>query len=144
VGSPITEVHGLVTTFNPQLSGPQNDTLLLNLRFASGMIGQMALGYSAVDHDARRPKIYGREGTLVLFGDRIELWRTGDELAETIPIEAKADGVREEWLDFYNAVANGSPLQYPASEALADLQVILAGLESSRTGEVVRLNPSPR
>jgi predicted dehydrogenase len=140
VDSPVTEVHGLATTFNPHLSGPQNDTLLLNLKFANGMIGQMALGYSAIDHDARHPKVYGRDGTLVLFGDRIEVWRTGrDAPTEIIPIEAKTDGVREEWLDFYNAVANDEPLQHPPSEALADLQVILAGLESARAGKVVSL-----
>jgi predicted dehydrogenase len=141
VGSLVVQVHGLATTFIPGLSGPQHDTLLLNLRFANGMIGQMALGYGAVDHGARHPKVYGRNGTLTLFDDHIELWRTGrDEPTETIKMERSGDGFREEWLDFYKAVATGSALRFPPEEALADLQIILAGLESAETGAVVRLD----
>ncbi len=145
VGSAVVAVHGLTATFNPQLSGPQNDTLLMNLQFANGIIGQVALGYGTVDHDARHPTVYGRNGTLALFDDHIELWRTGrDAPAETIDLESGGDGFREEWLDFYNAVTSAgrttqTALRFPPEEALTDLQIILAGLESARSGSVVRL-----
>ncbi|MEO8288057.1 MAG: Gfo/Idh/MocA family oxidoreductase [Chloroflexota bacterium] len=140
VGSRVTAVHGLTAAFNPQLLSNQDDTLLLQLTFENGMIGQMALGYGAIDRDARKPKVYGREGTLTLFSDHIEHWLIGkDEPTQTIPVELNGDGFREEWLDFYNAVATGSPLISPPEYALVDLKIIMAGIESARSGQVVKL-----
>jgi predicted dehydrogenase len=101
----------------------------------------VALGYSAVDRDARHPTVYGRNGALALFDDHIELWRIGrDDPVDTIPLESSGDGYRDEWLDFYDAVANGMPLRFSPEEAMADLQIILAGLESATSGKVVRLD----
>jgi predicted dehydrogenase len=140
VPSPVTAVHGLATSFHPEFLARQNDTLLLHLTFAGGMIGDVGLGYGAVDHEGRRPKIYGPEGTLVLFQDRIELWRANSlEPAQRFPVEHNGPGFREEWLDFHGAAAEHKPLAGKPEDALLDAEIILAGIESARTGEVVRL-----
>lgn len=138
VNSAITDVHGLLTCFNPALSNGQPDSLLLQLRFANGVIGQMALGYSAIDRESRKPKIYGDAGTLVLCSDRIEIWtRSGD--VRSTPLESTGRGFAEEWIDFYAAVTTGSQPAGTAEEALMDLAVIDAGIRSAEEGCSVRL-----
>ncbi len=140
VGGEVTLVHGLTASFNPQLSGQQPDTLVLQLTFSNGMVGQIALGYAAIDQEARHPKIYGSEGTLTLFPDHIEVWPVAqDKPGETIPLGNPSPGFREEWEDFYSALANGTPLKSTAEDALVDLQIIDAGLRSAASGETVRL-----
>jgi predicted dehydrogenase len=138
----VTSVHGLRASFNPSLSGGQDDTLLLQLTFANGLVGQMALGYSAIDQDARRPKMYGDKGTLVLDPDRklIELWRVGREApTETFPMETIENDFKAEWLDFYSAIVEGKTPRCTPEEALADLRILDAGRRSAATGEIIRL-----
>jgi predicted dehydrogenase len=142
VRSRVKLVHGLTASFDPDLSGGQDDTLLLHLVFNNGMVGQVALGYATVDHDARRPKVYGDRGTLVLdpARKRIELWPVGKE-AETQTFSTEtADDFRAEWLDFYSAVAEGKPLHGTSEDALMDLRIIDAGRRSAVTGQTVTLD----
>ena len=140
VKSRVTAVHGLMTSFHPEFLARQEDTLLLHLTFEDGMIGDVGLGYGAVDLDARRPKVYGPDGTLVLFRDRIELWTPGaPEPARQFQLELNGPGFKEEWLDFYGAVAEQKPLAGTPEDAVVDSEIILAGIESARTGRVVHL-----
>ncbi len=140
VTSKVTAVHGLMTSFHPEFLARQEDTLLLHLTFEDGMIGDVGLGYGAVDPEGRRPKVYGPEGTLVLLRDRVELWTPGSaEAARRFPLELNGPGFKEEWLDFYGAVAERKPLAGTPEDAVIDSEIILAGIESARTGHVVRL-----
>lgn len=138
VGSKIKSIHALTASLNPKLLGGQADTMYINLLFENGMIGQMALGYATMDKDARRPKIYGEKGTVVMFGDRFEIWPNDTEKpAEIIQIDSNDDGVTAEFDDFYYAITERRPLRSNPEEALVDLRVIEAGLESSETGAVI-------
>lgn len=142
VGKEIVEVHGLMTAFNSALMGGHDDTLLLHLRFQDNMIGQMALGASAIDPEARHPKIYGRDGTLVLYPDHIELWHVDQSRpTEKIPLLGTGAGFQEEWEDFYLALTTSSTLYGTPLNSLMDLQIILAGIESARTGVPVTIHP---
>ena len=139
VNSPVMEVHGMSACLNPALSNGQPDTLLLQIRFENGVIGQMALGYSGIDHESRKPKIYGDAGTLVLFSDRIEVWApTGD--VRTIPVENTSQGFQEEWDDFHAAVTGGAQPAGTAEESLLDLAVIEAGLTAAEERRYVRVD----
>ena len=140
VGSPIVDVHGLLASFNPALLGGQPDALLLHLRFANGVVGQMALGYGAVDRESRRPKVYGDAGTLVLFTEHIEIWRPGHDAAMRIPLESGEPGLAEEWSDFHAAVTTGRTPVGTAEEALLDLAVIEAGIRSAEESRCVRMD----
>lgn len=140
VGSKIKSVHALTASFNPELLGRQADTMYINLLFENGMIGQMALGYATMDKDARRPKIYGEKGTVVMFGDRFEIWpNDADKPTEVIQMEDPDDGVAAEFDDFYYAIAEHRALRSTPEEALMDLRIIEAGLESAATGAVIIL-----
>ena len=140
VASTVQRVHGLVHSFNPGLLGGQADTLLMQLVFDNGMIGQLALGYGVVDRDTGHPKIYGDEGTLTLFQDRIEVWPTqATKPIHTTPLLDQDSGFWEEFLDFYAAIADGTPPRSTPEDAVADIQVILAGLASAASGKVIDL-----
>lgn len=142
VQSRVTLVHGLTASFNPDLSSRQDDMLLLHLVFDNGLVGQIALGYATIDHDARRPKMYGDRGTLVLDPDKelIELWPVGIEAqTETIPMETIENDFKAEWLDFYSAIVEGKTPYSTPEDALKDLHILDAGRRSAATGETVKL-----
>ncbi len=135
-------VHGLTASFNPDLLSMQDDTLLLHLVFENGMVGQMALGYGAMDQDARRPKVYGDKGTLVLSPrkKRIELWPVEkDAEIQTIPMETANNDFRAEWLEFHSAVVDGVTPYSTPEESLVDLRIIQAGRQSAATGKTIVL-----
>lgn len=138
VGSPVTEVHGLSACLNPALSNGQPDTLLLQLRFENGVVGQLTLGYSGIDRESRKPKIYGDAGTLVLFSDHIEAWMPTGEV-RTMPLDSMGHGFEEEWADFHAAVTERAEPAGTAEEALLDLAVIEAGLAAAQQRRSVPL-----
>jgi predicted dehydrogenase len=139
VNSPVVDIYGLLSSFNPVLFSHQPDTLLLNLRYANGMVGQMALGYGAMDKDARRPKIYGEKGTLALFGDRIEMWANVTNAAvQEFKLDSNGPGFQEEWLDFYESIVNGKELLGTAEDAFQDLRLIELGIRSALEGIVIK------
>lgn len=141
VKSKITLIHGLTTSFNPKLLSNQEDTLLLNLVFENGLIGQMALGYGTVDSDARKPKFYGTDGTLVLDPGKkmIELLPVDKSVpARTFPLQTANDFMLQ-WIEFYNAITSHAKLYSTPEDALFDLMILEAGRRSAKTGKVIRL-----
>jgi predicted dehydrogenase len=143
VGSKVKLVHGLTASFNPELLGGQEDTLLLHLVFENGLIGQVALGYGTVDRDADRLKMYGDRGTLVLDTDikkTIEIWPIDrDAPARVIPLETVENPFKAEWLDFYSAITEGKTPRGNPEDALVDLMILDAGRRSAATGKTIEL-----
>jgi len=136
----IIGVHGLSASFYPELLSRQDDTLLLHLAFENGIIGQLAIGYGTIDPDARKPKMYGNKGTLVLNSAKkvIELWSVDKNAqVQTFPIETANDFMAE-WRDFYDAIVNGKQPYSTAEDALVDLMIIEAGRRSSVSGSVIK------
>jgi predicted dehydrogenase len=62
-GGPIARVQTIGATIQPYLAS--TDTMLINLRFANNIIGQISLGYGAIDPDRGKVKIYGEDGTII-------------------------------------------------------------------------------
>ncbi len=142
VRSKIKFVHGLSLSFYPELLSNQDDSLLLHLVFENGMVGQMALGYGTIDRDARKPKVYGDKGTLVLLPKqkRIEFWPVGkDAETEEFAMDSIDNDFREQWVDFYASVVEGKTPYSTPEDALMDLRIIQAGRHSSATGKTVTL-----
>ncbi len=139
LNSEVVEVYGMLASFNPLLLGGQPDTLLLQLRFANGVVGQLALGWGAIDREVRGPTLYGDRGTLVLFGTRIELWTSHEGPATIIPLNVSGAGFREEWSDFHRAVSTGQPLFSSPDDALRDLRVLEMGIQSANLKRSITL-----
>jgi predicted dehydrogenase len=134
VGATPREVHALPASFHPgRLRWPW-DTALANLTFDGGFVGHLALGHGSPDREGRHPKILGTEGTLVLKRDRIEIWRSDPARDTTIELEDRSDGVEDEWNDFVLALTEGTELRFGPWEAVADLAVLDAVIESGTEG----------
>lgn len=137
VGETPASVYALPTSFHPGHLGSPWDTALVNLRFDSGLVGHLALGYGSPDREARHPKILGTTGTLAIMEDSIAVWRPDGTKDAVIPLADLSDGTAREWDDFVAALCGGSPLTFSAWEGVADLAVLDAVLDSSENGEVV-------
>jgi len=136
VGETPASVYALPTSFHPDHLGEPWDTALVNLRFGSGLVGHLALGYGSPDREARHPKILGTTGTLALMNDSIAVWRPDGTKDSAIPLADLSDGTAREWDDFVTALCGESPLTFSAWEAVADLAVLDAVLTSSESGEL--------
>lgn len=142
VGSPVVAVHAVGTAVHPEYLSGQWDTLLINIRFANGLIGHAALGYGVHDKESRTPKVYGTEGTLALTGSGIDLW-TAEGATTLAGTDRKDAGFAAEWDLFLAAVAGDQTARKTARddtvESINDLSVLEAALTSARTGQAVNL-----
>jgi len=144
VGETPSSAFSLPASFHPDHLGRPWDTALVNLSFDSGLVGHLALGYGSPDREARHPKVLGTDGTVVLKKDRIEPWRADSARDEVIELPSVSDGIDEEWDDFVQVLASGGTLRYSPWEAVDDLAVLDAILESADRGEAVSVAQSAR
>jgi predicted dehydrogenase len=133
-------VHSLGASFHGAHLGRPYDTAFVNVGFPSGVTGHLTLGYGSPDREARHPKLLGTSGTLALFKDRIEIWRPDPAADELIPLKSQSSGISEEWCDFIPAVRGESTIQFSSWEAVLDLAVIDAILESVESGAPVAVD----
>jgi predicted dehydrogenase len=126
----VARVQTFYTTIQPYLAG--TDTMLINLQFVNGLIGQLSLGYGSVDPDGRKVKVYGEDGTVVITRERIEIWKT-DGKQRSEPVIGPSNFVSE-FIAFYDAVIKGDKSPESARQALADLRVIDAAIRSAENG----------
>jgi predicted dehydrogenase len=137
LGETPTSVHALPASFHPGHLGAPWDTALANLTFESGIIGHLALGYGSPDREAGHWKVLGTTGTMMLMNDSLEIWRLDRSADVRIMLHDTSDGVAHEWDDFVQVLcADGTPAFSPW-EAVADLAVLDAILESAEDGGVV-------
>ncbi len=135
LAGPVAAVQGLVTTFHPEDDVP--DTMLANLRFASGAVGHLTYATDVHRREQSPVRVYGTEGTLEIHDDRISL-SNGDGEQE-IPCAGGPTGLDQEFEDFYACITTGKRPDVTPEEALRDLRVIDAAIRSSRYGIVVEL-----
>lgn len=146
VKSRVTHVQALTASFHPEMLGNQDDTLLLNMVYENGMVGQLTLGYGAIDPDARKPKVYGDKGTLVMdLESRTIKFVSLDKKVPPQVFPFTEDDVwkdlRLEWLDFYDAVMDGKVPYSKPEDALMDLILIDAGIQSADTLQPIEVFP---
>lgn len=135
LGGPIARVSALTTSFNPSLLGDA-DTMLLHLAYDSGLIGNLVFSVGAPEHERRPLVVYGTEGRLELGQQTIGIQTPAGRREIALPV---VDPFVEEFLDFYHAIVDGTPVRGTPAEALADLQVIDAALRSAGSHQVVRV-----
>jgi predicted dehydrogenase len=110
------------------------DTLIANLMFASGVMGQYGVSYVPGSSRFTSLIVRGENGTLRLEGPGIEVIH--DKETRTIP-SAKTFTVDAEFVGFAEAIRDGKAHRSPAREALQDLAVVEALLDSAEMGKSI-------
>jgi predicted dehydrogenase len=143
LGGEVEQVQAFTRDIHPVLKGP--DTAVINLRFRSGCLGSIIYSGAAqaAGGDFSGYRILGTAGAITV-GERETclLQPAADkgkgEVADRVPSEDGADYYNE-FVDFYAAVREGRPPRVPPAEALRDLQIIMAALDSAEGRRVVLL-----
>jgi len=119
---------------------PPADTLSAVIEFESGLIGQYMVTYAASAPFPRYLTIVGEAETLRVTAGYLEVSENG--AMQQIPVESGRD-VYNELAAFAASVRDGQPNNNPPLEALRDVAVIEAMLQSGVTNqrvEVVKLS----
>ena len=137
LGKTPTSVTALPASFHPEHLGAPWDTALANLTFESGMIGHLALGYGSPDRESGHWKVFGTTGTVVLTKDHLEIWRLDSSADTRITLDDASDGAIHEWDDFVQVLCGRGTPAFSPWEAVADLAVLDAILQSAECGKAV-------
>lgn len=127
-------VSAIASQYNPNL--PPVDTLTANLQLDSGVIGSYVVTYSATA--PWKPSLYvvGSHGTLGIEHHRIEINRT--DTTREVEITSQPS-IQAELADFANVIRSGGTHRSSPWQALQDVAIIEAMLESARTGQQVEV-----
>ena len=135
-------VAGEIQDVNATFGGPSD--LALTLRFVSGAVGSYAASYPelAVPSEPNDLRLYGTEAVMSLARNEVRVHRP-DGTVEVHRLEGADGGYYNEFLDFAAAVASGAPPVGTAAQSYRNMQLVLGGLESARTGQVISVDPWP-
>lgn len=150
------EVNAFAGTFtHPGLE--VEDTVVANIRFASGGFGVIEASTSCAPGFPRKIELSGENGSVVLEDDRIVRWRFVDDREEDVlireagakgagmagaaadPRAAGSEGHRRQFQDVVTAIREGRSPKIPGTEGLRALRLITAIYEAARTGRSLRL-----
>ena len=140
IQSEIVAVRGQFISFHPDLFSDQPETLLVDLKFENGLLGQLNLGCGVIDRDARKPKIYGTEGTLVIDKDTILIWHVDKSKADNIiPFEKADNEYLLEWIEFYNEIVLNKTPYNSLQKTYQDMYVLLKCMQSAKENRTIQL-----
>ncbi len=137
IGGEVEQIHAFTKDVHPVMAG--TDSLVLNLRFRSGALGQLLFSgaVQAADPSFDAITVLGLEGSITVRNGLATLHRGTAE-----PVEYKAAdprGYRGEFENFYHAIRSDAPVIATLDEALADWRIIMGALDSAESREVVLL-----
>ena len=135
-------VAGETQDANAIFAGPSD--LALNLRFVSGAIGAYTASYPEVPvpADANDLRLYGSEAVMTVGRNELEI-HDPDGTVEVYRLEGADGGYFNEFLNFAEAVTDGAPLVSTAARSYRNMEIVLEGIESARTGQMIALDPWP-
>ncbi|HYE06176.1 MAG TPA: Gfo/Idh/MocA family oxidoreductase [Planctomycetota bacterium] len=133
------------------------DTAVAALRFPCGALGSIQASTASWPGFSRRIEISGDRGCAVLEDDRLVRWEfmaeeSGDADLRALPgIPAPGgnaqtvagDGHRRQLQEVVDALREGRQPPVAPDEARESVRVVLAIYRSARSGDLVRLQPSP-
>jgi predicted dehydrogenase len=136
LGGEVEQAQAFTKLVHPLMSGV--DTMVLNLRFRSGALGHLLFTDAAVEYETPflLATVFGSEGTIRMEGATTRLRRRGAE-EEVYHTVEQDSGYYGEFLNFYEAIAEGKPVVVTPEEALRDLEIIMRGLDSAESRSVV-------
>lgn len=137
LGGEIESVHAFVKDIHPVLNG--YDSMVLNLRFKSGILGTLAVSGAVRVPDGyiERTLIVGDGGSIEIRKESMTLHKHDAE-----PQDYRNDDPRgfvAEFRNFYNAIVNDEPIVGTLEQALHDWRVIMRALDAAEGTQVVRV-----
>jgi len=133
LGGEIASVKAYVSSANPLLG--KVDTATVSLRFASGALGSLVMGYASQPITGPTYIAAGFKGTLKITDRSISLWEKRKRKAAW---KVRDDGgFTAEFRDFFRLVRLGKAADMSTDDARRDALTILAALESAETGREV-------
>ena len=134
----VERVSGEIQDANSTHGGPSD--LTLNLRFASGAIGNYTASYpeAATPGEAGELRLYGTEGTMLVSWTDTRIVRP-DGSVEIYKVTQADRGFFNEILNFSDALWGDAALIGTAEQTYRNMAVVLGGLDSARRGETVQL-----
>lgn len=129
-----SNAQAFVVQHNPNI--PPVDTLAATLQFENGALATYAASYAETPAIRTPLVIVGTQAILKVGRGIVEIERDGHTESQTIP---SLDGVRNELAAFAAALNGGAPHINTPQEALKDLAIIEAILESGETGAVAQV-----
>ncbi|MBZ0309987.1 MAG: Gfo/Idh/MocA family oxidoreductase, partial [Anaerolineae bacterium] len=118
---------------------PPVDTLSAALRFQSGLLATFGVTYAGSAPEDTTLNVIGESGAIHVNRDRLML------ITHTSRQEFRyehADGIYSQFVAFAEALLNGKPHLNPPQEALGDVALIEALLQSAESGQRVDLRTS--
>ncbi len=141
-----TQVHGDLQEANSTIDAPSD--LTLNLRFASGAVGNYTACYPeiAIPPEPNEMRLYGTEGVLALGGSpagRTVTVYHPDGTAEEHRFAEIDNGYYGEFRNFADAVRFGEPVVSTIEQNVRNMLIVLRGLDAAEQGRVMPLDDLP-
>lgn len=137
------QVQAFTKLVHPEMSGV--DTMVLNLRFRNGALGQFLFTDAAVEAESPIVSIIllGTEGTIWLEDGVVRLRKRGDR-EETREKFDPDEAYYEQLVDFYEAIRGRATVKTTPYEAMRDLEIIMRAYDSAESRSVLLLNDVTR
>jgi predicted dehydrogenase len=118
--------------------------LTLNLRFASGAVGNYTALYPElpVPPEPNELRLYGTEAVMTLANRRVALYRPAGTV-ETHTFAGIDGGYYNEFRNFYDAVVHGEPVVGTIAQTVQNMLIVLRGLDAAESGRTVTLDDAP-
>ncbi|MBM3775805.1 MAG: Gfo/Idh/MocA family oxidoreductase [Acidobacteria bacterium] len=138
----VAEVSAQVLDRHPVIQGP--DSLLMQLKLASGAVGQYFACYTATvrEESMLSVSVYGSQGTLSVAPGRVTSSRGAGGPLRSFRVPRSDRGYLRQWQNFLAAVQGKEQLVSTAAKAFGDLAVIEAALASARERRIVAVEES--
>ncbi len=137
LGGEVEQLHAFTKLVHPQLSGV--DTMVLNLRYRSGMLGSFFFSAAAFGSEEpyTRATVYGTEGTISLEDGKLRLRRRDAE--EEVKEYDTDEAFYDQLVNFHRGITEGEPLVGTPEEAMRDLEILMRAYDSAEERSVVLL-----
>jgi predicted dehydrogenase len=135
-------VSGEIQDANAIFGGPSD--LALTLRFAGGATGSYAASYPelAVPPESNEMRLYGTAGVMAIGRNEITIHHP-DRTVEVYRIEGSDGGYYNEFLDFSEAVIEGTPVAGTVGQSYRNMELVLRGIESAQLGRPLAIDTWP-
>ncbi|MDA3812286.1 MAG: Gfo/Idh/MocA family oxidoreductase [Spirochaetaceae bacterium] len=112
------------------------DSALTLLKHENNVISSLNMGWRSANDDGNL-KLFGEKGTLIVKDDVIiELDENNEKKEHHFE---KEDSFYLQWCDFLNALESGKPPLMPIGAPTRDVKVIMAVIESGKTGTEITI-----
>jgi predicted dehydrogenase len=127
------------------------DVVTAMFRYANGAQGVIQASTAFWPGYSERIEIHGTKGTAILTGDKLTTWDVQDDAGEAAPLASSVQSgasdpmaiptlpLERQFLDFGNAIRNGTQPLVTGEEGYRALEFVLSVYRSCREGQKVVL-----